>query len=124
MGNPLFGVDISGIINENIGPGVNDATLTKVSVGTRTPGSLTSGTNPTTTDHACKGFLDKLQRKHIENTLVEDADVLIGLVGDSIAGGQVPTPGDRITIRGTTYNIIVVDVDPADALYECVSRSN
>jgi len=124
MGNKLFGVDIAGIINKEIGPGVNDATLIKVAKGTRTPGSLTAGTNPTGTSHACKGFLDQLKRKHIENTLVEDSDQLIALVGDSIADGQVPTPSDRITIRGTTYNIIVVDVDPADALYECVCRSN
>lgn len=124
MGNKLFGVDISGLVNKHIGPGVNSATLTKVTVGTRTSGSLTAGTNPTTTDHACKGFLDQLRRKHIENTLVEDSDQLINLIGDSISGGRVPTPGDRITIRGTVYNVIVVDVDPADALYECVCRSN
>lgn len=123
MGNKLFGVDISGIINKEIGPGVNDATLIKVTPGTRTPGNLTGGTNPTTTNHACKGFLDKLRKSHIENTLVEEGDQMIALVGDSIAGGAVPTPGDRITIRSNTYNIIVVDVDPADALYECVSRS-
>lgn len=123
MGNKLFGVDISGIINKEIGPGVNDATLTKVSTGTRTPGNLTGGTNPTTTTHACKGFLDQLKRLHLENTLVENGDQLIALVGDSIVGGVRPAPGDRILIRGTTYNVIVVDVDPADALYECVCRS-
>ena len=123
MGNKLFGVDIAGIINANIGPGVNDAILIKVSPGTRTPGSLTGGTNPTTTNHACKGFLDSLRKKHMEASLTQEGDILINLVGDSIAGGQVPQPGDRITIRGATYNVVSVDVDPADALYECVARS-
>lgn len=124
MGNPLFGVDISGIINREVGPGVNAATLIKVTPGTRTPGNLTGGTNSTEVNRSARGFLDSLRKKHIENTLTEDGDVLINLVGDSIEASAVPRPGDKITIRGNTYNVIVADVDPADALYECVCRSN
>jgi hypothetical protein len=131
MGNKLFGVDISGIINANIGPGVNDATLIKVTPGTRTPGNLTGGTNPTETSYSAKGFLDTLDRGFIGrstgnaagSTLVEEGDVLVALVGDSIASSQVPKPGDKITIRSTTYRIIRVEVDPADALYQCLGRS-
>lgn len=123
MGNKLFGVDISGIINKNIGPGVNECTLIKVTKGTRTAGNLTGGTNPTTTQHSARGFIDKLDRNRIEGTLVEEADSQVNLVGDSIAGGVRPSPGDRILIRGTTYNVLSVDVDPADALFECICKA-
>jgi len=124
MGNPLFGVDISKLIKDNIGPGVNDATLIKVTGGSRTGGQLTGGTNPTTASHACKGFIDILDRNRVDATLTEEADTLIALLGDTINGGStVPTPGDRITILGTTYNVIQVLVDPAQAVYNCISRS-
>ena len=123
MGNPLFGVDISGLIRDNIGPGVNDAILIKVTAGTRNPGNLAAGTQPTSASYSCKGFVDTLDRNRIDASLVEDADASIALVGDSIASSQVPTPGDRITILGTTYNILSVEVDPALALYTCISKT-
>jgi hypothetical protein len=123
MGNPLFGVDISGLINDNISPGVNDAILTKVTGGARTGGQLTGGTNPTPVGYACKGFVDVLSKNRLEGSLVEDTDVLVALVGDSIASGQVPVAGDRVTILSVEYNIIQVDVDPALAVYNCVGRA-
>lgn len=124
MGNPLFGVNISGLINANIGPGVNDAVLTKTINGTRTSGQLTGGTNPTTTTHACKGFVDILNKNRLEGSSVQDTDSLVAIIGDSIAGGAVPTAGDRVTIVGKEYNIIEVTVDPALAVYNCVGRAN
>ena len=123
MGNPLFGVDISGLIRDNIGPGVNDATLIKVTPGTRTASNLAAGTQPTNVSYSCKGFVGTLDRNRLEASLVEDADASIALVGDSIASSQVPKPGDRITILGTTYNILSVEVDPALALYTCISKT-
>ncbi len=124
MGNPLFGVDISGLIKKHVEAGVNDAVLIKVTGGSRTAGQLTGGTNPTTASHDCKGFIDILDRNRVDATLTEKADTLIALLGDTINGGStVPTPGDRITILGTTYNVIQVLVDPAQALYPCILRS-
>jgi hypothetical protein len=124
MGNPLFGIDISKLIKDNIGPGVNDATLHKVTGSTRTPGSLTGGKNSTTEDFPCKGFLDMVDRNRVDATLTEEGDVLIALLGDTInKGTTVPSPGDRVTLLGTEYNIVSVTVDPAQAVYNCVSRS-
>ena len=121
MGNPLFGVDISGLIHKNISPGVNDATLIQVASGSRTGGQLTGGTNPTTTSYACKGFIDMLDKNSIEATLVDVADALVQLIGDSIA--VVPAQGDRITILGTTFNILDVKTDPAQAVYACTCKT-
>jgi len=124
MGNPLFGIDISGLVNANIGPGVNDAVLTKVSAGTRTAGQLTGGTNPTTITHTCKGFVDTLDKNRLEGTIVADTDVLLALIGDSISDGAVPIAGDRVTILSVEYNIIQVTADPALAVYNCIGRAN
>lgn len=120
MGNQLFGVDIAGLIKDNIGPGVLDATLTKSTPGARTAGQLTGGTNPTTSTFACKGFIDRQANRDLRGTLVADGNVVIVLVGDTIDGGNAasaPETGDRVTIEGTTYVINVVDRDPAAATY-------
>lgn len=124
MGNPLFGVDISGLINANVGPGVNDATLTKVTPGTRSPGQLTGGTNPATADYACKGFVDPISRDRVDGTLVKDGDANVQIVGDSVASGQVPEVGDTVTILSRTYEIVAIEVDPALALYTCQGRTS
>jgi len=118
MGNNLFGVNIAKIIKDEIGPYVLDATLSVVTAGTRTPGSLTAGTNPTTATHACKGFIEKKANTDIGGTLVDDGMVRIILIGDTINGGATaPSQRDRVTIEGTVYEIGVVDRDPDAATY-------
>jgi len=88
MGNPLFGVDISGIINSVVGPGVLAATLTKIASTARTPGSLSGGMNPASTPYACRGFIDSQANRDAAGTLVDDGNVTIVLIGDSISGGR------------------------------------
>lgn len=126
MGNPLFGVDISGLIKQHVGSGVLDATLTKSTPGTRTAGDLGAGTNPTTTNYPCKGFIDKQKRKHVEGGLEDDGTVTIVLIGDTIDNGnQAAEPGDSVTIEGSTYQIAddaTVDRDPAAATYTFTAR--
>ena len=117
--NPLFGVDIAAIVASAIGPGVLDATLNSITEGTRTPGSLTSGTQPTTASYACKGFMDSKNRRERSGQLVDDGDVIIMLIGNTIsAGAIVPKLGDTITIESRTYRIGNLDRDPAAAIYE------
>jgi len=118
MGNKLFGVDISGLIKENIGPGVLDATLIVYTTGTRSPTQPTGGTNPTTVSHACKGFIDSQNKKDLSGTLAADGSKIVVLIGDTINGGNTaPTTADRVTIEGTTYTIEKIDRDPAAATY-------
>lgn len=118
----LFGVDIAGEINKGMGSGLLDATLTKVTPGTRTGGSLTGGTNPTTTTHAAKGFIDDYQDTQIDGTIIQDGDRMVVLLGASIADSAIPTPGDRVTIEGSEFNIVRVKRDPAAATYTCQVR--
>jgi hypothetical protein len=123
MGNRLFGVDISGEILKALTGQLLTATLHKLTPGTRT-GNLTGGTNPTETDYTCEGFVDSQNKENIGGTLVEDGDVQVVLVGDSISGGSVaPITGDRVTIEGTKYNIRGLDRDPAAATYTLLCRA-
>ena len=124
MGNKLFGINISKLIKDNIGPGVLDATLTVVTPGTRTPGSLTGGTNPTEVPYACKGFIDSKELRNRAGQLISDGTEKILLIGDTINGGATaPTVNDRITIESTIYLVVgPVDRDPAAATYTCVVR--
>ena len=124
MGNKLFGVDIAGLIKKNVAPGVLDATLVKVAPGTRTPGALTGGTNPTTTNYPCRGFIDSQRVAFANGSTVKEGNKVVVLIGDTIDGGSgvAPAPGDRIMIEGTTYVIPeggTIDRDPAAATYAC-----
>lgn len=124
MGIKLAGVDVSGIIKKEIGDKVltdpvHDVVLTSIVAGTRT-GNLTGGTNPVETSHTCKGFIDSQNRKSIGGTLVEDGDIVVVLIGDSISPAVVPKGQDKITIEGSTYRIKGLDRDPAAATYTCV----
>ena len=124
MGNKLFGVDISKLVADNIGPGVLDATLTVVTPGTRSLTDPTAGTVPTTVDHACKGFIDTQRVRNFDGTLVEDGTKKLVLIGDTINGGATaPSVGDQVTLEGAVYRIEVVDRDPAAATYTLIGRA-
>ena len=122
MGNPMFGVNISGIIKDVVGPGVLAATLTKFSPTTRTLGQLTGGTNPTSASYACRGFIDRKDMKdRAGGGLVAGGNVTVVLIGDTINGGATaPDSGDHVTIEGSTYMIDAMDRDPAAATYTCL----
>lgn len=126
MGIPLFGVDISGLIKEHVGSGLLDATLIKYTPGTRTPGDLTGGTNPTPVSYSCKGMISKQAVRNQDGTLVQDGTKEILLIGDTIDNGnQAPALGDDIVIEGTTYQIPedgAIDRDPAAATYTVTVR--
>lgn len=119
----LFGVNVSGLIHKYVSPGVLPAVLRKVTPGTRTAGAQTAGTNPTTTDYACRGFIDKKPTQSLMSTqplLSPDDMASIVLIGDSIEDGQVPRLQDIIIIEDTQYRVVgPTDRDPAAATFTC-----
>lgn len=117
----LFGLDIAQIVSSSIASagGVLDATLTKTSPGTRSPGNLTGGTNPTTIAYSCKGFKEDMSKLRPE-ILVEEAVGVVSLLGKTISNGAVaPEADDLVTIEGQVHTILKVTRDPAAALYQC-----
>lgn len=120
----IFGADIAGKILQNLGSRVFDLTLTKVEAGTR-GSSLTAGTSPSRTDHTVKGFVDSYTDRQVADSLVQQGDRKIVILGASLPSGVVPEPTDEITDEAGTVYVIVengVNRDPAGATYECQSR--
>jgi hypothetical protein len=125
MGQPnIFGVNIAGIINQNLGSLVFDLTLTKVENSNR-KGNLTQGKTQSKTSHVVKGFVDTYTERQITSSLVQKGDRKIVVLGASLPSGVEPEPNDEITDEeGAVYTIVENGVtrDPAGATYECQSR--
>lgn len=114
----LFGIDIAGIVNAELGPGLLPATLQVVTPGSRDPLNVTSGTNPTVVEYSCRGVLEDYDDRQIDGELILRGDRKVLLLGKSIGGGAVePKPGDQVTIEGRTFSVIGVTRDPAAATY-------
>lgn len=122
----LFGLDIAALVDANIqaAGGVLTGTLTKPTAGTRTPGDITSGTNPTTQSYSFRGFLESRSQIRINGTLVRAGGQVLSVLGASLPDGIEPESGDTAVIEGTTFQInAVADRDPAAALYQCAVES-
>src|SRR5690349_9042681 len=102
---------------------VTAATLIKVTPGTRTPGAVSAGTNPTTISHPCEGIVKEFDTGLIDGTTVKREDRQIWLLGESLPAGVEPKPNDRITIQGATY-VVLGDVgrDAASFKFICHGR--
>jgi hypothetical protein len=106
------------------------AVLIKVTPGTRTPGAVTGGTHPTTVSYAAEGIEASLTSLRLSGALITGVTAAIRLLGSTIASGQVPVSGDRISIDGRTYTIaadeggrLAVTRDPAAASYLCQCKA-
>ena len=116
----LFGLDIAKVVNDEVtnAGGVRDGSLAKQIPGTRTGGSLTGGTNPTTTTHTFKGFV---QTKEVRRSgqLGAGALAVVAILGASISPVAVPEVNDEATVDGVTYVLVeLLSRDPAEALFE------
>jgi hypothetical protein len=102
---------------------VTAATLTKKTPGTRTPGSESAGTNPTSAAHACEGIVRSFDTGLIDGTIVRREDRRISLFIATLPEGVEPKPGDRIAIQGATYVVQEgVERDAAKFMFTCHGR--
>lgn len=124
--------DIAGLVADGLGQAdmLKPATLIRVTPGTRTPGAVTSGTNPTTTSYPVQAVPGELTRLRIQGSLIEGVDRVIKIVGASLPAGVTPTPTDRITMDGATVTIVgdsggnrAVTADAARAMWTCQCRT-
>lgn len=124
----LFGLDIPGIVNDAMGSELLSCTLVKIALGDR-PASDEPRAE-TTTSYSCRGVLSRFTTEQMRGTQVKSEDRMILLLGRSISSDDsvAPVPGDRITVEGSTYEIVGgssglgVTRDPAKATYKCHGR--
>lgn len=103
--------------------GIKPCVLIKVTPGTRTVGRNSGGTNPTEASHKARGMVERYSTFSIANTLASADDRKISILAATIAGGQAPTSGDKVTIEGVTYRILEIeDRDPASVMYTMKCR--
>lgn len=116
----LFGIDIAGLVYDNMADGLLDATLHVRTPGVRTPGDPTAGTNPTEVTEGCKGFVDDYTERQMEQEHIRLGDRKVLLLGKGLTP---PKPDDYITIESVKYAIVgPVKRDPAAATFVCQCR--
>ena len=118
MVSPLFGIDIKKLVADNFKGKLNQGTLTVVTHGSRTGGQLTAGRVPTTSTSTFWGIVDDYTDREREFEQVEVGDRKVLIIAGTLTPAVVPKSKDRVTIEGTTYEIVgVPERDPAEATY-------
>lgn len=119
--NPgLFGVNIASVLNQAMGGGLFSTGLTKVVAGTRNPADPTAGVPSVYTTYIGRGFVEMYAERDIMESLVEQGDRKIILLGASLSA--VPQTNDKLLIEGDEFRILRVTRDPAAATYTCQAR--
>lgn len=122
-GNILFGVDIAGLINSAISPGLLDALITRPALGERDPADLTGGRPASPQTQGARGFWEDFDSDPQRPADLEVDDRKAVLIGDTIPDGWVPRRNWSITIDGQTLFVVrPLSVDPARAVYVFLCR--
>lgn len=128
MGNPLFGVDIAGLVAKHVGPGVLEVLITRAaSTGARQAGNLTGGkVKAAPQTWPCRGFWEDFTGLPPPGAMIEANDRKAVLIGDTIPPEALPLRlNDAITCEGLTlYLVKQLSRDPAAAHYvlQCRDR--
>jgi hypothetical protein len=124
MGSELFGVDIAGIIADNMAGQLFAVTVTRYTDGDRDGDNLTGGRPRTpATVTGIDGFWEDFTRDPPPGVEVELGDRKAVLIGDSIPAGGHPKKNDQITIEGETlWMVQLISRDPVSAVYTYLCR--
>ncbi len=117
----LFGIDIKALIGQATAGQLVDGTLIRLTKGLRDPDNLTSGSLPEDEEFAFEGIVADYTDQQMASTTIQLGDRQVLIIAATISG-TVPMTGDRITIEGSTYDVVNVKRDPAEATYECQVR--
>ena len=91
------------------------ATLIKREPRERATGNTAGGTRSRVTEIPCSGIREETAKPGKREVTVTLLGATILLDGARV----VPVPGDAVTIRGETFEIIAVEDDPVAAAYVC-----
>lgn len=115
----IFGIDVAKLVDKSIqgAGGVLTGSLVKYEAGARTAGSLTGGTNPSSSTHSFRGFLETKGERRPGGT-APSSNAVVSVLGASVNPAAVPEVNDVVTIEGKTLTLLeLLDRDPASALY-------
>lgn len=123
MSSPLQG-DIAEQIAEGVSDIFYDVTLTRES-DDYDPSTMSSSNSEQ--NFTGKGMIDEYSKRLVEDGVVQrnDRKVLLAQQRFTDSNGDIvkPIPGDTISARGETYEVIDVSQDPAQALWEVQCRA-
>lgn len=90
---------------------------------TSTTADILTGRDHSTREETYNGFgvASKGVRKLGRSILPIDT-AAVGIYGASLPPGVKPQVNDRVEIQGETYCIARIEVDPADAMYVCITE--
>jgi hypothetical protein len=74
----------------------------------------------TTADHTARGFVDEKAELWRIQGRISTGEVKIDILQKSTT--QTPTNGDRIIARAETYQVLEIEQDPGQVLWECKAR--
>lgn len=122
----FFGTKFAALLDKGLRAGSSamggniNITLVSITRGTRTPGSISAGTNPTSTSVPCRGFAEK-QKSIYDSAANSYRKVnVVAVLGASLPTGTIPKVGDRLIVDGASKGISEVIDESSGALYECV----
>ena len=104
MGNKLFGINVSGLINQHVGPGVLLGVLRKFPKSSTQKSSVLAP--PPLADpvpHNFRGFVETfdIDTDTVNGTPIQEDDRQIIIIGDSLPAGVVPVKNDEICLLYT-----------------------
>ncbi|HET9893244.1 MAG TPA: hypothetical protein VFQ42_22390 [Mycobacterium sp.] len=108
--------------------GVRSLTLTQSTPGTRNPGAVAQGTNPTVASYSATGLVTAFGTATLPDTQIQVQTRTVLIFGATLPSGVTPRPGDRIAIAnaaGVTETLTVdqeegsVTADPVQAAWIC-----
>lgn len=107
--------------------GYGPATLVRTVPGTRTPGALTSGTNPTTVSYPCTARMGSRTSTSVAGAaLVRVQTPTVVILRASLPADVRPKVGDKVIRNGVTYAVTTDGVTSRggdEAVYECAVRA-
>ncbi len=117
----LFGTNIAAEIGKATKGQLRVVTLTKRTAGTRTPGQLTGGTNPTTTAYTCDGVVEEYTDQERSDAAIAEGAKKVLIIAASLPSGVKPATPDTVAVGGDTFEVLKVTTDPAEAAWVCQS---
>lgn len=125
LGRRFVASPLSGALAAQIYKGMKalflDATLTRDTIPTTSPDyDPQDPPAPTSTSYTCKAIVEKYAERMRLEGLVNQKDRKVLILANSLS--VTPRVNDRVTISGVTFLVMLVETDPATAVWTLQGR--